>query len=360
MKISSIKRRTTMRLASILKTSLTAAGLLCCSTWALAQKVAVTIPASLEGTYDLTFNVDAAAKPDAPFVKGDKVLVVVMTGNRLCVNGKLYSSPTADAGFTQYPAWTDTATGVRFSFGNTTRAFNEINVVKGEQPNLTHYGYLAGSKTSADATVCAVGGVTPAPSAPTVSATVQSIFDLAEQVLPTQFKNGSALGVYQGYVYKYFASSGVYVGIKDDKLYTMGGVYGSAIKEQGTVAAVLSVLQAAKVKADAIAANTGGSTVVVPAGLYKLTLSGTYKMSGIAAISVPINLTINNLPAPGVSDTAMIVDQVTTSLGASGISNIKVTAINNTAARVTFRVEFNATLTGVGTVTYDLTYDYTR
>ena len=56
----------------------------------------------------------------------------------------------------------------------------------------------------------------------------------------------------------------------------------------------------------------------------------------------------------------MIVDQIRSQLtGISNIANIRVTSINNTASRVTFRVEFTAVMSGLS-VNYDLTYDYTR
>ncbi len=96
---------------------------------------------------------------------------------------------------------------------------------------------------------------------PTISSSTQSVFDLAAELYPTMFANGSALGIYQGYVYKYFAGSGIYVGIKDDKIYTLGGMYGNAIKEQGSVGAVLNLLQTTKANVQKPATPaTGGST----------------------------------------------------------------------------------------------------
>lgn len=96
---------------------------------------------------------------------------------------------------------------------------------------------------------------------PTVSTSAQSVFDLAAELYPTMFGNGSALGSYQGYVYKYFAGSGIYVGIKDDRIYTLGGVYGSAITEQGSVGAVLNLLQTTKANAQKPSTpSTGGSS----------------------------------------------------------------------------------------------------
>jgi hypothetical protein len=47
--------------------------------------------------------------------------------------------------------------------------------------------------------------------------------------------------------------SGIYVGIKDNIVYTLGGSFGNKITSQGTVGAVLSALQTAK-------ANQGKTT----------------------------------------------------------------------------------------------------
>lgn len=197
----------------------------------------------------------------------------------------------------------------------------------------------------------------------TVTTDVQSIFDLAAHVYPSLLVNGSAFGLYQGYTYKFFASSGIYVGIKDNKVFTMGGPFGNAIKEQGTVSLVLNALQTAKAKIDAAkpvtpTTPTTPTTPAIPTGLYTLKVTGNVNMS--LGVSTALNFTLQNMPAPNVSDTTIIVDQVKSQLaGISNISNIKVTSINNTASRVTFRVEFTAVMSGLS-VSYDLTYDYTR
>ncbi len=194
---------------------------------------------------------------------------------------------------------------------------------------------------------------TQAQGTPTISSDVQKIFELAAQVYPTLLVNGSALGIYEGFTYKFFASSGIYVGIKDNKIFTMGGPFGASVVEQGTVSAVLSALQAAKARIDATPTTPAAST-----GLYTLKVSGNVNLS--LGVSTALNFTLQNMPAPNASDTTVIVDQIKSQLtGVSNISNIRVTSINNTASRVTFRVEFSAVMSGL-TVNYDLNYDYTR
>lgn len=354
-----------MRISSILKL-VGALGIALTSVTSQAQSIKADIPTGLSGTYELTY---AFAGTNSPHKNGDKITFVINgADDTLCVAGTLLSSPflrTAGAGEV---LWNKSGTNTYYATSlQSNGQFNEINVYQGA--NNTWVGQFQGSRSSTS-TACAGASTTTTTTTttatPTVSTDVQTIFDLAAQVM-AQFKNGGPLGLYQGYTYKYYADSKIYVGVKDNLIYLMGGSYGTVPTSVGTVSSVLGALQTAKAKVDAAAAaaaananttpNTGSTGAI---SLYTLNLSGTYKMSGIVSISVPLNLTIPNMPAPAVSDTTVIVDQVKTSLGASGISNVKVTSINNTASRVTFRVEFSATLTGVGNVTYDLTYDYTK
>jgi hypothetical protein len=82
-----------------------------------------------------------------------------------------------------------------------------------------------------------------------LDASYGAMFALAAELYPELFKNGSAWGSYDGYAYKYFADSKIYIGIKDSKVYTLGGIYGSTIKELGSVSAVSDALQTSKAKA---------------------------------------------------------------------------------------------------------------
>ncbi len=339
-----------MKITPILKL-LVAVGAVFVSLNSQAQTVKTTIPAAAAGTYEMTYDFASAG---SPYKNGDKVTFVInSTNGTLCVGGLLLSNPFLRRAGESDPLWAKPESTTYFGAALlTTGALSEINVFQGT--NDTWAGQFTGARTSTS-TACSsstssTGGST---AVPTVTASVQSVFDLAAEIYPTMFKNGGALGTYLGYVYKYFADSKIYVGIKDDKIYTMGGVYGTAITEQGSVAAVLNLLQTTK----ANLLKSAGST-----SLYKLTLSGNFKTSGFASVNIPISgIVINDLPAPDVSNTTAILDQVKTSLvGVTGIANVKVTSVNNTASRVTFRVEFTAVLAGFGTVTYDLTYDYTK
>lgn len=77
-----------------------------------------------------------------------------------------------------------------------------------------------------------------------VSDTALQVFALAESLYPELFARGGEVLAAQGYRYRYYASSGVYVGIKDEQLYLLGGPFGSAVDNKGSVTDVLASLQA--------------------------------------------------------------------------------------------------------------------
>lgn len=73
--------------------------------------------------------------------------------------------------------------------------------------------------------------------------------------------SASGWSLYQGYTFKYFSATGIYVGIKDGQVYLLGGPY-TSITPYGAVAAVTSAQQARV----AATANTGGSTTTADFG----------------------------------------------------------------------------------------------
>lgn len=326
---------------------------------ALAQGgTAADVLDSISGTYAMTYS--DFGNTDGPFPnKTAKTIVINGVANTLCIDGRTLSNPVKSFDSQQF-LFQDSTLGVFIGSGINSASISALNVSKGTSAAsaLTFKGQLSGQRTST-ATDCSVTGGSTTTAPPTVSADVQSIFDLAAEIFPSQFKDGTAFATYQGYVYKFFPISKIYVGVKENAIYLMGGPYGNTPSNKGDVGFVLSSLQTAKANiAKQLAGSNGGGVAV---NLYTLRITGNVGVSGLAGITLPgLDLTLQNMPAPAVSDTAVIIDQVKTQLGAAtGIANIKVTSINNTASRVTFRVEFTATLTGMS-VTYDLTYDYTR
>lgn len=82
--------------------------------------------------------------------------------------------------------------------------------------------------------------------APAASTQELSVLALAEELYPDLFSEGGSLQTTQGYVYRFYRGSGVYVGFKDQRIYLLGGPFGNDVREQGTVSAVLQTLQLTK------------------------------------------------------------------------------------------------------------------
>lgn len=188
---------------------------------------------------------------------------------------------------------------------------------------------------------------------PQVTATMTSIFELAEQKVPKYFPGGAITAFFENYVYRFYTSTGIYVAFADGNVYLMGGVFGNSITNVGSLSFVQSTLQSMPTPS-----TGGGSTPTVQ--LWNLTISGSIQTPFIpVAFS---GITLNGVPAPDLSNTNQVNQEITSTLSgvATGIGSIKITVVNNTSTRRTFDVMFSATLTGFGAVTYNLRYDYTQ
>ncbi|MES2626226.1 MAG: DUF3465 domain-containing protein [Pseudomonadota bacterium] len=70
----------------------------------------------------------------------------------------------------------------------------------------------------------------------------RSIFQKAEVLYPGLFGNASEFRTIQGYTYKFYAAQNTYIGMRDNLVYVLGGPFGNAIVNQGTVATTLAFL----------------------------------------------------------------------------------------------------------------------
>ncbi len=61
----------------------------------------------------------------------------------------------------------------------------------------------------------------------TVASELQTLLNLAQQAYPSSVPAASASDwrLYQGYMFKYYSATGIYVGIKDGQVYLLGGPY---------------------------------------------------------------------------------------------------------------------------------------
>lgn len=305
---------------------------------AMAQtETPATVPSSLTGTYDLTFTMTSAG---GPFSNGQSVTVVFGVDNTLCIEGKTLTSPVLRNGNPHEATWADSSANLEYSLSSLVSGFNEVNVFG---PNSSpFYGQLKGSKTS-DATSCS-----SAP-APVVTASMVDIFELAESKLAEFFPSGAVTQFLDNYVYRFYEATGVYLAFADGNVFLLGGGFGEAVVNAGSISSVLTALDVYEV--------SGGGTGSVD--LWNLSISGTVTVLGNAVSFAAINLA--DIPAPDLGDTNAISQEINSTLAgvATGISSISITVVNNSSSQRTFDVEFNAT-TAAGSVSYNLRYDYTR
>ena len=76
----------------------------------------------------------------------------------------------------------------------------------------------------------------------------KTAMDLAIELYPSLFQNGSEVRTTSGYLYRYFSATGIYVGFKDGQIYLLGGIFGNQIVSKGSVTSVVAALQDAKAK----------------------------------------------------------------------------------------------------------------
>jgi hypothetical protein len=189
----------------------------------------------------------------------------------------------------------------------------------------------------------------------TPTADMTSVLTLAAQVYPNLFSGtGSEFRTSaDGYLYQYFANTGIYAAFKNGNVYVKGGSLGNAYTSVGALNAVLANLNAA--------INGGGGSI--PSGNYNLVVSGTVSILGI---SQPFSFQVNGIPAPDVSDQDDIEEAFRSALTSTSgltINSFTYNVVSSTSNLVEFNVTVSATITTSGFATsysYNLNYKYTK
>lgn len=312
-----------------------------------------SIPASLEGTYSLTFG---SAQTGAPLANGTTIDMVIAGGGTVCIADLVLSGPTVSGA---EAIWNIPALGVKLAVSNVTSgSFNEANVMSTADVFL---GQFTGSKTS-NSTSCGLLGGTP-PNMSQISQLVAKAEELHADLFPSTAVD-SAFSILDGYVYRYYPSTTTYIGIKDSTVYVMGGAFGDAPVTIGTVANTLAELTGQPV--DPI----DDPVVEIPDGDYTLTISGTVSTSGV---STPFTFQIDSIPAPGDTELDSLEDDVRKALkDAEGVdtstfSSFQISEVSVSDDRVFYRAQFSATTTTqtvIGPITtnvaYNLTFEYLK
>jgi len=279
------------------------------------------------------------------------VTLVLGADNSLCINGQTLNNPVFRNGNQVEAIWKDETNGFEVAVSNFTGSFNEVNVTGANFSPF--YGQLGGSKTS-DSTTCGAGSGNGSGGAgtPEVTANMNAIFAAAESKLPAIFSPGQQTQFQDQYVYRFYPNTGVYLAFADGSVFLLGGEFGQAVVNAGSIQFVLDTLESYP------ASGTGAGDGSVE--VWDLTISGTFDTSLIQNLNFS-GITLNGVPAPDLSNTEAINQEIVSTLAgqASGISSISITVVEDSANRRTFDVSFSAT-TQAGSVSYDLRYDYTR
>lgn len=302
-----------------------------------AQNSAATIPASFQGTYTTTYGL---INEGGPFIQSQEVTFVIGADNTLCINGQTLTNPVHPSGNPAEAAWIDEANGVAYAVSNLTASFNEVNVAgAGFSP---FYGQLSGSKTS-DSVECSANTV----AAPEITSEMNAVFTLAESKLGKLFPAGAETQTLDQYVYRFYKSTGIYLAFADGNVLLLGGEFGDAIVNVGSISFVTSELEKLP--------NLGGASDV-----WNLNISGSFDTSLIQNLTFG-GINIPGVPAPDLGDSQAISQEITNTLAgvASNIGAITLQVVEDSASRRTFDVSFTAT-TSIGQVTYNLRYEYTR
>lgn len=333
---------------------LSAAALLMSSSVALAQTSA-TIPAGMQGTYELTFT--GSGSGPAPLPNGTKLDLVLAPGGATCIADYVLTSPTLQSGNSVEAIYAVPSLGIKLAISNvSTGQFNEVNVMSTSGQFL---GQFTGVKKSTS-TSCPLLG-----SAQADLTDITQIIKLAEQQFGDLFPSAVANNAFQiidGFVSRNYTTSGVSIGIKNGTVYVAGGAFGNTPQTIGTIANTLAQL-------------TGGPgveepVVEVPEGDYKLTISGTVSATVLGfTTTTPLNVTIDKIPAPDSSDIDEIEDDVREALkNAEGVdaatfTSFRVSEVSTSNSRVFFRVQFSGTIVSSGITvqqSYNLTYEYIK
>ncbi len=207
------------------------------SSAAFAQNTVTTVPDSVTGTWILKYEGGSV-----PFAAGTTVtLIIDGTTDTLCVNGKALGNPFRKSGsLSALTFWSDTASGFDYSWSGDA---GSAEFVVWDSATAKDKGYFYGARSSAATTGCTGASTTLTPPVLTLDAQSQALMNLAMELYPSLFgSDGTEVRTTQGYLYRYFPKSGIYVGFKDGYVFLLGGVFGTIILNKGPASSVRKVL----------------------------------------------------------------------------------------------------------------------
>ncbi len=204
------------------------------SSVALAQSTPVSIPGNLQGLYRLDM-VDAQPlspiKATDPASSADDIQVVITALGTLCVGELTLESPVLTGGLSARARWVLPESELSFELAFTQEGFTGIDVLSS---GGTSYGRLEGPLIDSDTRSCG--------DAPVDTSDAVVLFLAAESEFPSLFPPGPFTynQVGGGYdVFRYYQSTGIYLAVRDRKVFARGAGYGESFREVGNLDALL-------------------------------------------------------------------------------------------------------------------------
>lgn len=238
------------------------------SSVALAQSTPVSIPANLQGLYRVDM-VDAQPlspiKATDPASSADDIQVVITALGTLCVGELTLESPVLTGGLSARARWVLPESELSFELAFTQEGFTGIDVLSA---GGTSYGRLEGLLTDSDTSSCG--------DAPVDTSDAVTLFLAAENAFPSLFPPGPFTynQVGGGYdVFRYYQSTGIYLAVRDRKVFARGADYGESFRDVGNLDALIDNIY------ELLRPNTLPSFYH---GTYQLALADTQPFSPIA------------------------------------------------------------------------------
>lgn len=230
-----------------------------------------------QGTYLLELT-DALAV--SPIPDGTQINLVVGDGGLLCVGEKILAFPSIASGIdpltgdaTLTATWSDRSASLRYVLDLNRNEAEDFGVGEFflQSTNGNTYGLFAGDQISVSKECSGAQGTDPD------LASKNNFFSLIEAKYPTLFPSGPQTfnQTKDGFTYRYYFASQIYVGIKNNIVYANGGQFGFNVNPMpvGALSALSSQLNDASI---------GHNFPTTSAGTYSMVFSGATVYSPFA------------------------------------------------------------------------------
>lgn len=308
------------------------------------QSISYSIPLALEGTYDVDF---IAAGDHVGMPSRTGLQLALYQDGRLCMDGVVFMQPQVDPLNPAIVRWDSSEGGFSLQLDTAALEDNALDLAMVSASGLG-LGDVSGIKSS---NLPACNGLL---FADVDMDDLQTIFDLAEQLMPKQFP-ASALTytrMEDAKVLRYYPSTRVLVTVDESGVTVSGGVFGAQGQQVGSVAQVTALLLK----------ELGSQPLPTTANL-KVTGMVRTVIGGMSSVSKSLSISRSNAPLPSGQSTAELIPYIQQALGSelSGTSEFVVSNVVSGATALSFDVVINSRVQmqlSSATSSYTLKFNY--